>query len=160
MKEIKETVYIADDGTRFLDKEECEGYEAMVGKIKFFIVTHSPDLNETGLFTKEDVVAVYSEDGDHLAIVERWCVSEKGYQILGPSVQGVGFQRHFEIIEGKGGDNVNWPKERWNKYMKGASVTDGRTTWPQYDEKVFLSPIPVDGFPEPYNYMDKWFLKN
>ena len=156
MEEIKETVYVAKDGKRFLDKKECEEYESWIGNIRYFIVRHTPDLNETGLFMRESVVAVYSKHFEHKAIVERWCVSEKGYQILGPSVQGCGFQRHFEIFDEKNYPNII---SIWHSYKKGASV-DGRTTWPQYDEKVFLSPVPAEGFPEPYNYMDNWFLKD
>lgn len=161
MTEKNDTVYIAEDGKKFLTIEECEAYESLLCNIKFFIVSHTPDLNETGLFTKNDVVAVYSDKGEHLAIVERWCVSEKGYQILGPSVMGYGFQRHFEITEGiaKNG-TLQVVKERWNKYRKGASVKDEGSAFPLYDNKVFLSPIKVGGFPEPFDYISKWFLKD
>lgn len=159
MEKINDVVYVAENGKKFLSIEECKAYESVLCNIKFFIVSHTPDLNETGLFTRNDVVAVYSDRGEHLAIVERWCVSEKGYPILGTSVMGYGFQRHFEITEGtiKNG-TLQLVIERWNKYRKGASVKDEGSGFPLYDNKVFLSPIPVDGFPEPFDYISKWFL--
>ena len=153
MTESNEKVYIAKDGKKFFDKDECEIYECKLDKIKYFIVSHQPDLNETGMLMKESVVAVYSEYGDHVAIVEKWCIDEKHYPILGCSVQGCGFQRHFNVVCSK--DGTDWVKKRWDEYKKGAR-TNG-SVWPLYDEKVFLSPVPMEGFPEPFDYVTKWF---
>ena len=142
-------VFIADDGKKFLDEDECKRYDKIIKNIRYFLVKHTPDLTETGLFKEISVVAVYSENGYHREIVERWCVEEWRYCILGVSVQGYGFQPHFEIIEGTGDDIV---KTRWNNY-----VYDQRVDSFRYKKKLFLSPIRVEGFPNNTDYYEKWF---
>lgn len=69
-------VFIADDGKKFLDEDECKRYDKIIKNIRYFLVKHTPDLTETGLFKEISVVAVYSENGYHREIVERWCVEE------------------------------------------------------------------------------------
>lgn len=64
---IQTTVYIAEDDKKFLDKEECLKYERRLNqmkKIQFFLVMHTPDLNETGGFTNATYVAVNPEGTD------------------------------------------------------------------------------------------------
>lgn len=155
MKEIEKSVnvYVANDGTEFLDKAACEIYEKNRNAIKYFMVKHAPDLTETGMFMRDSVVAVYDErHGCHLDIVRKWCVETKGYPILSESVQGCGWQRGFEIITNA--------KEQWDKFQSGAKVSEYQSwTFPTFDEKVFLSPIEVDGFPKPFNYVEEWNLK-
>ena len=156
MKKIEQTVYVAKDGKKFFDLVDCTKYEETLSKIKYFVVYHTPDLNETGSFTKVSVVAVYSSRVDHRAIVEKWCVDEMHFPILGPSVQGCGFQRHFEIDEDKG--DCRRCEKLWNEYSCGNRIGDH--VWPWYDHKVFLSTIPMEGFPDPFDYMAKWFPEN
>jgi len=146
------TVYKSNDGKEFLNKEECEKYEKLLTNIKYFVVKSNPDLTETGLMQYSSVVAVYSGHYCHEAIVENWCVKEKGFSILMPSVQGYDFQRGFEIYE----DKLN----QWGRFKKGEKVNpNSGYTIPIYDEKIFLSPIEIEGFPKPFNYMEKWGFK-
>jgi hypothetical protein len=49
------TIFKAFDGKIFTSEAECKEYEKQrkefLDKLKFFKVSYSPDLNETGLFT-------------------------------------------------------------------------------------------------------------
>lgn len=153
-EELKITVYTAIDGTRFLSKAECERYENDVKNIRYFLVKHTPDLIETGLFTRADAVAVYSEHGCHREIVEMWYTKELKMPILGVGVQGCGFQRHFEIIESDGNDYVSGA---WKNYEYGRKFGDG--SFPtEFSSKYFLSPKRIDDFPNNIDYEDKWFV--
>ena len=66
------TIFKAFDGKIFTSESECKEYEKQrkeyLDNLKFFIVSYSPDLNETGFFTEKLLVAVYSKYGWH-----RWC---------------------------------------------------------------------------------------
>ena len=93
------TIFKAFDGKIFTSSSECERYEKqrkeVLNNLKFFEVRYNPDLNETGLFTKELLVAVYSKDVMHKEIVNNYCIKKFGY--LGEGVQGWGFQTYFSI---------------------------------------------------------------
>ena len=41
-------VFIADDGKKFLDEDECKRYDNIIKNIRYFLVKHTPDLTETG----------------------------------------------------------------------------------------------------------------
>lgn len=60
------TIFKAFDGTIFESEIKCKEYEKkrkeFLNRIEFFLVRHSPDLTETGLFTKAFLVAVYSTE--------------------------------------------------------------------------------------------------
>lgn len=158
MKEIEKSinVYVADDGKEFLDKTECEKYEELYKNIKYFVVYHSPDLNETGCFMKASVVAVYSgRYGHHKDIVLNWCVKTKGYPILCESVQGYGWQDGFSVS-----DSQEYAKSLWDAFDKDTKTSSSQAwTFPRFDDKVFLSPIEVSGFPKPFDYVTEYGLK-
>ena len=101
IKEITKTVYIANDGTEFLTKEDCEKHERFVEKIlsriKYFCIRCNPDLTETGDFTHKIYVAVFSKRYFYRDIAFEWALRKFGY--LGVSVQGYGFQTHFCVSE-------------------------------------------------------------
>lgn len=93
------TIFKAFDGKIFTSEAECKEYEKrrkeFLDNLKFFEVSHSPDLNETGLFTEELLVAVYSGYGHHAEIVNNYCIKKFGY--LGQGVQGWRFQTYFSV---------------------------------------------------------------
>ena len=74
------TIFKAFDGKIFTSEAECKEYEKQkkefLDNLKFFIVNHSPDLNETGLFTEVSLIAVYSEYGLHKEIVNNYCIKK------------------------------------------------------------------------------------
>lgn len=139
-KEVVKKVYIAEDGKEFLNKEECEKYEKLceevLSKIRYFRIACEPDLTETGLYQKTFYVAVFSPKYYYAQeIAEEFALRKYGHFLI-PSVQGYGFQPSFDINSIK--------KEDWD---------GGRY------EKVFLSSIPVDGFPRNYDFMKEWGFK-
>ena len=75
------TIFKSFDGKIFVSEVECREYEKkrkeFLDRIKFFLVMHSPDLNETGLFTNGLLVAVYSIYGRIQQVSRRG----KGYAI-------------------------------------------------------------------------------
>lgn len=158
MKEIEKSVnvYVADDGKEFLDKTECEKYEELRKDIQYFVVHCRPDLNETGVFTTVNVVAVHAvRYGHHKDIVCNWCVKQKGYPILCESVQGYGWQSGFSIS-----DDQEYAKKLWDDFSKDRKVSKAQSwTFPRFGEKVFLSEIEIDGFPKPFDYKKEWNLK-
>ena len=138
IKRITKNIYVAEDGKEFLTEEECEKYEKIVkeilSNIKYFRVRYNPDLTETGLYQNIVFVAVFAKFY-HKEIVFEWALRRFG-SLLGESVMGYGFQPKF-IIE----ECVDWG----NLKLK--------------DEKIFLSPKSVDGFPENINYITDWGFK-
>lgn len=149
-KTIKKTVYVAADGKEFLEKEECLKHEKLLdevfSKIQYFTVFCEPDLTETGSFTKEIHVAVYSTHYFHKEIAFQWALNRFGY--LGVSVQGYGWQPYFSIGE--------ITKE---KYMDLAITDFDKRHYNNTQEKVFLSPLKVEGFPENFDYVKEWGFK-
>ena len=93
------TIFKAFDGTIFESETKSTEYERkrkeFLDRIKFFLVRHSPDLTETGLFTSGLLVAVYSTEGLQQEIVTNYCIKKFGY--LGESVQGYRFQTYFSV---------------------------------------------------------------
>lgn len=156
MKEetVTKTVFIADDGKEFIDKTECEEYEKKVADLKkhmkYFKVMASPDLTETGYLQCAYFVAVYSRQYCHADIVENWCVKEMHWPILGESVQGYGFQRHFSVSEST---------EREYFAHKDGDCLGQFTRIPYMKGRYLLSPKEIDGYPEPFDYMKAWKFK-
>lgn len=56
---IKKTVYVANDGKEFFDKEECLKYEKfldeVLSNIKYFSIYCSPDLTENGRIYEREI---------------------------------------------------------------------------------------------------------
>ena len=140
------TIFKAFDGKIFTSSSECERYEKQrkefLDNLKFFKVNYSPDLNETGLFTEELLVAVYSEYGYHAEIVNNYCIKKFGY--LGEGVQGWGFQTYFSIYP------INF-----ETYSSGILGYEFRS------KKILLSPTELDEFKdiERFDYMKEWGFK-
>ena len=149
-KTIKKTVYVAVDGKEFSGKEECLKYEKLLdevfSKIEYFSVFCDPELTETGVFTREIHVAVYSERYLHKEIAFEWALKRFGY--LGVGVQGYGWQPYFSIN-----------KISKEQYMS-LEVTDfNKMHYHDSQEKVFLSPKRIEGFPDIFNYVEAWGFK-
>lgn len=144
------TIYKAFDGKIFASEAECKEYEKQrkefLDNLKFFVVSHSPDLNDTGLFTEKLLVAVYSEYGHHAEIVNNYCIKKFGY--LGQGVQGWRFQTYFSV----------YPTD-FERYSKGILKN-----WGGYEihpKKILLSPTELDEFKdiERFDYMKEWGFK-
>lgn len=149
-KKIIKTIYIANDGKEFLTKEDCEKHETFVEKIlsriKYFCVRCHPDLTETGNFQHKIYVAVFSKNGIFSKeIAFQWALKKFG-TYLGESVMGYGFQPKFNVSEVS--------KEEYDECS--ATVWGGT---PLKSEKIFLSPKPVEGFPDNIDYIKEWGFK-
>lgn len=147
-KEVTKKIYVADDNKEFLSKEECEKYETfakeILSRIEYFCISCQPDLTETGLFQHKIYVAVYSNNYYHKEIALNWAIKACGY--LGQSVQGYGFQPNFSLSKS---DKIGFDECK-------------PTIWGGTDlksERIFLSPIKVDGFPDNIDYMREWGFK-
>ena len=143
------TIFKAFDGTIFESEIKCKEYEKkrkeFLDRIKFFLVKHSPDLTETGLFTNGLLVAVYSIEGLHREIVNNYCIKRFGY--LGESVQGCRFQTYFSV------SSIDF-----ETYMSGVIVEwRGKLRC----DKILLSPNELDEFKgvERFDYMKEWGFK-
>lgn len=141
-KEVTTTVYIADDGKKFLTENDCKTYEKEVLQnlkwVKYFKIKRNPDLTETGNYQLEFYAAVYSRYGFHKDILEMYLIEDCGNHILQEGVMGYGFMPSFKII------------------------TVGKTEFEQfkYDvQSIFLSPISLEGFPTNVDYMENWNFK-
>lgn len=149
-KEITNTIYIANDGKEFLTKDDCEKHEKFVEKIlsriKYLCVRCHPDLTETGYFQHKIYVAVFSKNGlFSKEIAFQWALKKFG-TYLGESVMGYGFQPHFNVSEVS--------KEEYEECS--ATVWGGTSL---KSEKIFLSPEPVEGFPDNIDYIKEWGFK-
>lgn len=143
------TIFKAFDGTIFESEIKCKEYEKkrkeFLGRIKFFLVKHYPDLTETGLFTNGLLVAVYSTEGLHREIVNNYCIKRFGY--LGKSVQGYRFQTYFSVSPIDFETYTNGVIEKWK----------GKRRY----NKIVLSPKELDEFKgiERFDYMKEWGFK-
>ena len=144
------TIFKAFDGKIFTSSSECERYEKkrkeFLDNLKFFEVRHSPDLNETGLFTEELLVAVYSEYGLHAEVVNNYCIKKFGY--LGQGVQGWRFQVYF-----------SYRPIDFETYSKG--ILEDWRGYESHPKKILLSPTELDEFKdiERFDYMKEWGFK-
>lgn len=143
------TIFKAFDGTIFESEIKCKEYEKkrkeFLNRIKFFLVRHSPDLTETGLFTSSLLIAVYSTEGLHREIVNNYCIKRFGY--LGESVQGYRFQTYFSVSSTDIETYMNGVIEEWK----------GKRRY----NKIVLSPKELDEFKgiERFDYMKEWGFK-
>ena len=144
------TIFKAFDGKIFTSSSECKRYEKkrkeFLDNLKFFEVRHSPDLNETGLFTEELLVAVYSEYGLHAEVVNNYCIKKFGY--LGQGVQGWRFQVYF-----------SYRPIDFETYSKG--ILEDWRGYESHPKKILLSPTELDEFKdiERFDYMKEWGFK-
>lgn len=143
------TIFKAFDGTIFESEIKCKEYEKkrkeFLNRIKFFLVRHSPDLTETGLFTSGLLIAVYSTEELQQEIVTNYCIKKFGY--LGESVQGYGFQTYFSVSSIDFETYLNGVIEEWK----------GKRRY----NKILLSPTELDEFKgiERFDYMKEWGFK-
>lgn len=87
--------------------------------------------SKNGIFSKE--------------IAFQWALKKFG-TYLGESVMGYGFQPHFNVSDVS--------KE---EYEECSPTVWGGT--PLKSEKIFLSPEPIQGFPDNINYIKEWGFK-
>lgn len=143
------TIFKAFDGTIFESEAKCKEYEKerkeFLDRIKLFLVRHSPDLTETGLFTSGLLVAVYSTEGLQREIATNYCIKKFGY--LGESVQGYRFQTYFSVSPIDFETYTNGVIEEWK----------GKRRY----NKIVLSPKELDEFKgiERFDYMKEWGFK-
>lgn len=143
------TIFKAFDEKIFESETKCKEYERQrkefLDRIKFFLVRHSPDLTETGLFTNGLLVAVYSTEGLQQEIVTNYCIKKFGY--LGESVQGYRFQTYFSVSLIDFETYTNGVIEEWK----------GKRRY----NKIVLSPKELDEFKgiERFDYMKEWGFK-
>lgn len=103
-------------------------------------------MTETGNFQRKIYVAVFSKNGIFSKeIAFQWALKKFG-TYLGESVMGYGFQPHFNVSEVS--------KE---EYEECSATVWGVT--PLKSEKIFLSPEPVEGFPDNIDYIKEWGFK-
>lgn len=103
-------------------------------------------MTETGNFQRKIYVAVFSKNGIFSKeIAFQWALKKFG-TYLGESVMGYGFQPHFNVSEVS--------KE---EYEECSATVWGGT--PLKSEKIFLSPEPVEGFPDNIDYIKEWGFK-
>lgn len=144
-KEITKKIYIADEGKEFLSKEECQNYEKFVeeilSKIEYFCIMLRPDLAEIMAFQQKIYVAVYSNKHYCKEIAFNWAIKLFGY--LRPSEQGYGFQPCFSLSQS---NKIDFDECKPTRL--GSRDLES--------ERIFLSPIKVEGFPSNINYMREW----
>lgn len=149
-QKITKDIYIGEDGKEFLTKEECEKYEDCVkntlSRICYFRIIYGPDLTETGRYQHQTDVAVLAPKWHpyQKEVAFEWALRKFGRYLI-ESVQGWGFMPSFEIMP--------ISREEYEKEL------DSRFSLVKKKERVFLSPEPVEGFPENYNYMKEWGFK-
>lgn len=100
MKEEIKTVYIAEDGAEFSDKNECFLYENYIKNFKYFIVDYCRDLTETGNFQLKNFICCQLFPSIPLQVVEKFIADEycQG-QFIDKGVQGYGILTTFEYKE-------------------------------------------------------------
>lgn len=144
-QKITKDIYIAEDGREFLTKEECEKYEDYVkntlSRIRYFHIICMPDLTETGQYQCRTCVAVLTPKWNvcQKEVAFEWALRKFGHYLM-KGVQGWGFMPSFEIMPISREEYEKEPDSRFSPVK----------------ERVFLSPEPVEGFPENYNYMKEW----
>lgn len=147
-RKIIKDIYIAEDGREFLTEEDCEKYEDFVkntlSRIQYFRIMCDPDLTETGHYQCQINVAVLGSKWNEYQkeVAFEWALRRfRPYLMEG--VQGYGFMPSFVIIPISGEEYKKEPSSRFSPAK----------------ERVFLSPEPVEGFPENYNYIKEWGFK-
>lgn len=90
-------------------------------------------------------MAVFSKHYQYKDIAFQWALKNFG-TYLGVSVMGYGFQPHFNVSEVSKEEYEKCPPTEWG----GSNLKS---------DKIFLSPMPVEGFPENIDYMKQWNFK-
>lgn len=149
-QKITKDIYIAEDGREFFTEEECKKYEDFVkntlSRIRYFRIMYCPDLTETGQYQRRIYVAVLTPKWNvcQKEVAFEWALRKFGHYLM-EGVQGYSFMPSFEIMP--------ISSEEYEK------EPDSRFSLVKERERVFLSPEPVEGFPENYNYMKEWGFK-
>ncbi|WP_321331860.1 hypothetical protein [uncultured Bacteroides sp.] len=144
-KLVTKEVYISSDGIEFTNEDECRKHESIFSNIKYFKISHTPDLNETGLYTHKTYVAVYSANGCHREVAIDWATRTFSYLCSG--VQGIGFMPSFNVSDSNKKEWVECEPTKWG----GMNLAN---------KAIFLSPIEVHYMGENIDYMDYIGLKN
>lgn len=158
--EIKQKVvnyYVAEDGTEFDDEKKCIEYENEIERIKSNIRFYelSYEYGDNGFMQKAIEIAVYSES-QYLCenIIQEWAIRERNMNFIVKTCTNgkeETLRKGFNLIS-KNSDSCFF------NYKIGDKV--GADYSPSVIEKVFLSPISIKGFPEPFDYIEKWGLSN
>lgn len=143
-QKITKDIYIAEDGREFFTEEECKKYEDFVNRIRYFRIMYQPDLTETGEYQRLIDIAVFTirRSVYQREVAFEWALRKFGHYLM-ESVQGYDFMPSFAIIPISRKEYEEEPDSRFSPVK----------------ERVFLSPEPVEGFPENYNYMKEWGFK-
>ena len=146
MKEIQATVYEAFDGTKFTTKEDCQKYEKVfLDDVRYFAVKHTPDLNETGKFTKVTYLAIVPYRYGNAATLP-WNYALKEIcngEYLTQGVQGSGFEANFSVSP-------------CNKEAFDENLGVGWGFNPTHGEQVYIGVKEIPGFPKPFDYRKQW----
>lgn len=146
MKEYQATVYESFDGMRFTKKDDCMRHEdALLKNVEYFAVSHTPDLNETGNFTKVTYLAIMREGFDYPEEIAKnyALVVIGGGKYLCGGVMGRGCLPFFKV----------------RKCDREAYITCNGVGWgvnPSKGEQVFIAEKEIPGFPKPFNYRKEW----
>lgn len=148
MKVIKRTIqtFVANDGKEFQTEAECLAYEQdILHKIKFYCVDFDFDLTEGRGWTNNAYLAVVPvRDVDPKDIAIEFALINYGcghYLVSG--VQGYGAQKTFHVRE--------ISKKAYDEH-KGIQWT----AYKNIPEQLLLSPISIEGYPAPYDYIKVW----
>lgn len=146
---VETTIYTALDGKKFTDESQCRRHEDRVlAKFKYFSVFYNFDMTEGRGFQKVKHIAVVPTGFDlPEIIVEKYAIEEICHGIFaGKGAQGYGLQKYYSIKEISIDDYFENKGIDWGgMYIKS--------------ELVLISEKPIDGFPEPFNYVEKWQLE-
>ena len=142
IKQVKQSLYIAEDGKSFTSEIECMQYENKILEnlkyVMYYQVQFNPERTEKGYYQSTIYVAVYDKCGYNIDILQQYCVNELHLKILGEGVMGYGYMPEFYISK--------ITKEQYES---------------KYNEfpKLFLSPIKISNYPENIDYKKLWNFK-
>lgn len=134
MKKIEKTIYVTLDGKEFLDETDAQRHETNLKNIRYFVVHHTPNLTDTGNYTKLLHVAVHTENGCHQQILYQYLMKHLGWNAIQEGVQGYGYMSSFMV--------------------ETASIAEFNAA-PNRD-RCFLSQIGVCGYPQHFNFVETW----
>jgi hypothetical protein len=154
-KTIEKTIFLADDGTEFLDKEKCKAYEDDYKNVKIFRVFHSPDLTE-GRGLRKELLLCVKATFSHTLWAELWCERMFGSRV--DFAQGVAIVNAWTLSE----SGWSWKdvledqkrSARQKDARKVICIVSGDTTHPSWKngepmnkppaESSFKKPAPID----------------
>lgn len=148
-KIIKKTIYIANDGKEFLDKEKCEKYEKeFLDKIKYFRIFYNFDYTEGRGFETVIYLAVIPSGYDSAEVIaEKYAIDVLNNGVFADQgCQGYGLQKTYSL----------------KQITKDVYDTNEGVQW-TYDDvhgkQILIAEEPIEGFPEPFNYKKEWGIK-